>query len=144
MCGQADPTFLRCTIAAKKCGARLYDSARGRFERCAFERCGEQGIKTLESSAPVLSKWVLRLWLVVFIVSAVQVGAALLPGGSACLVWCHVCGKELKSGCKHYWLLFVPLRHYWGSVGVVPRASACCSSGLHNCTAIEAQLGGTG
>ena len=53
--GEAAPLFRRCTMLAKQCGARAYGAARPRFEACTFEKCGEQGLKAMESSAPVLA-----------------------------------------------------------------------------------------
>lgn len=52
---QADPLFRRCVVTGKKCGVRTYGSARGRFEDCTFEKCGEQGFKAMETSAPTLA-----------------------------------------------------------------------------------------
>ncbi len=50
----AAPTFLRCTISAKKVGLKAYGASAPRLEACAIERCGEQGLRAQESAAPAL------------------------------------------------------------------------------------------
>jgi hypothetical protein len=51
ICGRAAPSFARCRLQGRKCGVRAYDSARGCFADCAFEDCGEQGLKAFDTSA---------------------------------------------------------------------------------------------
>lgn len=50
----AAPTFLRCTISAKKCGLEAYGSSAPRLEACTLEQCGEQGVRAQEGAAPLL------------------------------------------------------------------------------------------
>jgi hypothetical protein len=56
VCGEADPCFRRCTVSVRKCGARTYGGGRGRFEDCTFEKCQEQAVKAMESSAPTFTR----------------------------------------------------------------------------------------
>ena len=62
ICEQAEPLFRRCTLTVRKCGAKLFGSGRGRFEDCIFEKCGEQAVKAMESSAVTLARQVLGVY----------------------------------------------------------------------------------
>jgi hypothetical protein len=53
-CGIAAPTFVRCMFEGKKVGLKAYGTSAPRFERCSIEKCGEQGVRAMEASAPVL------------------------------------------------------------------------------------------
>eukprot|EP00887_Chlorella_sp_A99_P007902 scaffold12.g7902.t1 len=58
--GAARPTLRRCTLTGKKCGMRVFGSARGRLDECTVEKCGEQGVKVMEEAAPRLVRCRLR------------------------------------------------------------------------------------
>lgn len=50
----AAPTFLRCTLTAKKVGLKAYGSSAPVLQACAIEQCGEQGLRAQEAAAPAL------------------------------------------------------------------------------------------
>ena len=54
--GSAAPLFRGCKLQAKKCGVRAFDSARGAFDGCKVEECGEQGVKLMEGASLTFSR----------------------------------------------------------------------------------------
>ena len=53
--GDAAPVFRGCELQAKKCGVRAFDTARGVFDCCRINDCGEQGVKLMEDARLTLT-----------------------------------------------------------------------------------------
>ena len=59
--GSAAPVFRGCKLQAKRCGVRAFDSAKGTFDGCKAEECGEQGVKLMEKASLTFSRCTRRL-----------------------------------------------------------------------------------
>lgn len=47
---QSAPIFSQCKIQAKKCGVKVFGESRPCLQNCILETCGEQALKSFDSS----------------------------------------------------------------------------------------------